>query len=117
PLCLVCEEQEATGRHYGCVSCFSCKTYFRRAVLQRQEPGCIGPKHCDTKKLCRGCRLSKCLEMGMNRAALQPKRDAIKLRKAKPISEQRTSSASAASINSRHRKSTEQPTRAHDAAK
>lgn len=39
-----------------------------RAVLQRQEPGCIGPKHCDSKKLCRGCRLSKCLEMGMSRA-------------------------------------------------
>lgn len=39
----------------------------RRAVLQRQTTECILKELCtNPKKLCRGCRYKKCINMGMS---------------------------------------------------
>ncbi|KAI1727553.1 ligand-binding domain of nuclear hormone receptor domain-containing protein [Ditylenchus destructor] len=83
--CLICGRQ-SNGRHYGCVSCVRCKTFFRRAVLQKQEPKCIlDDGECkNPMKYCRGCRYRACLQMGMTITALRPKRDIIGVRRCPP---------------------------------
>ncbi|CAD5215009.1 unnamed protein product [Bursaphelenchus xylophilus] len=81
-LCKICGHL-AAGFHYQCLSCLRCKTFFRRAVLQRQSTKCENHNRCNSPsapKLCRACRYKKCLEMGMSIKSLQPKRDIIGVR-------------------------------------
>ncbi|KAI6242766.1 hypothetical protein M3Y99_00183400 [Aphelenchoides fujianensis] len=74
--CKICG-RSATGNHYGVLSCQCCKVFFKRAVLQRQTTKCEKQAECGSHKLCRGCRYRRCLEEGMSKSALQPKRDVI----------------------------------------
>ncbi|XP_072332474.1 progesterone receptor-like isoform X3 [Scyliorhinus torazame] len=84
-LCLICGD-EASGCHYGVLTCGSCKVFFKRAVegidrccflcLNQQVycPGqhkylCAGRNDCIIDKIrrknCPACRLRKCYQAGM----------------------------------------------------
>ncbi|KAI6186532.1 Zinc finger, C4 type [Aphelenchoides besseyi] len=79
-LCCICED-EATGRHYGVPSCSGCKTFYRRCIVNNRNFKCLGNGNCpvnkDVRCTCRYCRFHKCLQMGMDRNAIQSSRDRI----------------------------------------
>ena len=68
--CLVCEDK-ATGRHYGIVACEGCKGFFKRSIRKSLRYSCRDGGDCPINRLqrnrCRGCRLNKCLSMGMKK--------------------------------------------------
>ncbi|KAM9294864.1 mineralocorticoid receptor isoform 2-T2 [Morus bassanus] len=68
-VCLVCGD-EASGCHYGVVTCGSCKVFFKRAVEGQHNYLCAGRNDCIIDKIrrknCPACRLQKCLQAGMN---------------------------------------------------
>ncbi|KAJ8335649.1 hypothetical protein SKAU_G00389910 [Synaphobranchus kaupii] len=70
-VCLVCGD-EASGCHYGVVTCGSCKVFFKRAVegMRGQHNYlCAGRNDCIIDKIrrknCPACRVRKCLQAGM----------------------------------------------------
>ncbi|XP_041052369.1 mineralocorticoid receptor isoform X2 [Carcharodon carcharias] len=68
-VCLVCAD-EASGCHYGVLTCGSCKVFFKRAVEGQQNYLCAGRNDCIIDKIrrknCPACRLRKCFKAGMN---------------------------------------------------
>lgn len=86
-ICLVCGD-EASGCHYGVVTCGSCKVFFKRAVEGQHNYLCAGRNDCIIDKIrrknCPACRLQKCLQAGMNLGARKSK----KLGKLKGIHEE-----------------------------
>ncbi|CAF1174870.1 unnamed protein product [Rotaria sp. Silwood1] len=67
--CLVCGDN-ATLINYGALSCLSCRTFFRRNGYPNKEvPACRYDGDCEvnmlTRKVCKPCRLAKCLAVGM----------------------------------------------------
>ncbi|XDB59432.1 PREDICTED: mineralocorticoid receptor isoform X1 [Capra hircus] len=90
-ICLVCGD-EASGCHYGVVTCGSCKVFFKRAVEGKcswqHNYLCAGRNDCIIDKIrrknCPACRLQKCLQAGMNLGARKSK----KLGKLKGIHEE-----------------------------
>ncbi|KAL3095683.1 hypothetical protein niasHT_023358 [Heterodera trifolii] len=66
--CKVCG-RKSLYCYYGVRCCESCKQFFRRAVAKRILFNCFGGKNCQIGKdgiRCRGCRLDKCLLVGMD---------------------------------------------------
>ncbi|KAK6486397.1 progesterone receptor [Huso huso] len=67
-LCLICGD-EASGCHYGVLTCGSCKVFFKRAVEGHQNYLCAGRNDCIVDKIrrknCPACRLRKCYQAGM----------------------------------------------------
>ncbi|KAL3118370.1 hypothetical protein niasHT_001006 [Heterodera trifolii] len=74
--CQVCGRQ-CQYRYYNVKCCESCKQFFRRVVAKRTLFNCIGGKNCQIDKngsRCRGCRLDKCLLVGMDPTMVNVKR-------------------------------------------
>ncbi|XP_019121046.1 glucocorticoid receptor [Larimichthys crocea] len=76
-ICLVCSD-EASGCHYGVLTCGSCKVFFKRAVEGQHNYLCAGRNDCIIDKIrrknCPACRYSKCKMAGMNLEARKTKR-------------------------------------------
>ena len=68
PPCAVCGGK-ASGMHYGVNSCEACKGFFRRYLNRSQEYKCTKGGKCKiinrNRGNCSGCRLQRCLELGM----------------------------------------------------
>ena len=67
----MCGDPAANMLHYGAIVCFSCRAFFRRAVLERRTYTCVrGTFGCAvdavTRTNCKRCRLAKCLRVGLN---------------------------------------------------
>merc|ERR1711892_655453 len=67
--CSVCAGPSAYHLHYGAVSCYSCRAFFRRGI---GKPYCCveGTGDCSidwtSRRSCQWCRFDKCLRVGMN---------------------------------------------------
>ncbi|VDK47657.1 unnamed protein product [Anisakis simplex] len=76
--CRVCGDAPAR-MHYGVVTCFGCKGFFRRTLKRpteytcRHQGNCIVDRH--ERNSCRYCRFKRCLEVGMDPKAVRPDRD------------------------------------------
>uniref|UniRef100_A0A8C9VBQ7 Nuclear receptor subfamily 3 group C member 2 n=1 Tax=Scleropages formosus TaxID=113540 RepID=A0A8C9VBQ7_SCLFO len=85
-VCLVCGD-EASGCHYGVITCGSCKVFFKRAIEGQHNYLCAGRNDCIIDKIrrknCPACRVRKCLQAGMNLGARKSK----KLGKLKGVAE------------------------------
>eukprot|EP00092_Neocalanus_flemingeri_P039270 GFUD01042750.1.p1 GENE.GFUD01042750.1~~GFUD01042750.1.p1 ORF type:complete len:479 (-),score=98.34 GFUD01042750.1:72-1508(-) len=68
--CAVCHQPIPKGRvHYGGVSCYSCRAFFRRNTQREELPICKGEGRCTitylNRKQCSSCRYTKCIRTGM----------------------------------------------------
>ena len=77
--CKVCGDF-SSGKHYGIFACDGCAGFFKRSIRRGREYGCKSgeSERCVIDKThrnqCRGCRLSRCIEVGMNKEAVQHER-------------------------------------------
>ncbi|VDO61753.1 unnamed protein product [Haemonchus placei] len=68
-VCRVCGDGNAKT-HYGVVTCFGCKGFFRRTLKRpseyqcRHNGTCVVDRH--ERNSCRYCRFKKCIEVGMD---------------------------------------------------
>ncbi|XP_074068809.1 glucocorticoid receptor isoform X2 [Macrotis lagotis] len=88
-LCLVCSD-EASGCHYGVLTCGSCKVFFKRAVEGQHNYLCAGRNDCIIDKIrrknCPACRYRKCLQAGMNLEARKTKKKIKGIQQPNPTS-------------------------------
>ncbi|XP_045784330.1 nuclear receptor subfamily 2 group E member 1 [Maniola jurtina] len=77
--CAVCRDH-SSGKHYGVFACDGCAGFFKRSVRRDRRYSCKArsPGACLVDKAhrnqCRACRLAKCLDVGMNKDAVQHER-------------------------------------------
>ncbi|GMT32833.1 hypothetical protein PFISCL1PPCAC_24130, partial [Pristionchus fissidentatus] len=75
--CAVCGDT-SDGHHYGVRSCRGCNAFFRRAITLNLQFACRRGGRCPVDKnvrcACRACRLQKCIAVGMDKRAVQPKK-------------------------------------------
>uniref|UniRef100_A0AC34GPE0 Uncharacterized protein n=1 Tax=Panagrolaimus sp. ES5 TaxID=591445 RepID=A0AC34GPE0_9BILA len=68
--CEICGDDKDVNRHYGVVSCYGCKAFFRRSIFEKKRYNCKDGGRCSIRKSnrnkCRHCRFEKCLEAGMS---------------------------------------------------
>jgi len=67
--CLVCGATSPTGLHYGAITCYPCRAFFRRIPERKRPPICKRRGRClvtsTVTKHCPGCRFQVCLRAGM----------------------------------------------------
>lgn len=67
-ICMICDDN-ATGLHYGIITCEGCKGFFKRTVQNRRVYTCVADGGCEITKTqrnrCQYCRFKKCIEQGM----------------------------------------------------
>ncbi|GMR48179.1 hypothetical protein PMAYCL1PPCAC_18374, partial [Pristionchus mayeri] len=80
--CEVCQDH-SSGKHYNKFSCDGCAGFFKRSIRRHrhylcknkgnpEEGRCIVDK--THRNQCRACRLKRCIEIGMNKEAVQHER-------------------------------------------
>ncbi|KAK3866329.1 hypothetical protein Pcinc_028130 [Petrolisthes cinctipes] len=77
--CKVCQDH-SSGKHYGIFACDGCAGFFKRSIRRQRQyvckskaaGGCLVDK--THRNQCRACRLSKCVQAGMNKDAVQHER-------------------------------------------
>nr|XP_040569091.1 nuclear hormone receptor family member daf-12-like isoform X2 [Lepeophtheirus salmonis] len=77
--CQVCYDLANDHIHYGAISCYSCRAFFRRAVNSNADYFCSQNKNCvvtkHTRKHCQYCRFVKCLSVGMKSSWVMTEED------------------------------------------
>uniref|UniRef100_A0A5S6R3U1 Nuclear receptor domain-containing protein n=1 Tax=Trichuris muris TaxID=70415 RepID=A0A5S6R3U1_TRIMR len=80
--CKVCQDH-SSGKHYGIFACDGCAGFFKRSIRRNRQYVCKARGSgqdgaCTVDKThrnqCRSCRLNKCLQVGMNKEAVQHER-------------------------------------------
>jgi len=78
--CKICGDS-ASGKHFGAIACRACAAFFRRATVFNLEFTCKRNNDCalgkEAKADCKGCRLVKCKEVGMDARYVQRNRDQL----------------------------------------
>ncbi|VDO24183.1 unnamed protein product [Haemonchus placei] len=76
--CTICSAP-SNGYHFNAPSCSACAAFFRRTVTLGRHFLCAHQGNCkvhfEMRVICRACRYAKCIQMGMERQAVQPRRD------------------------------------------
>ncbi|KAL3119167.1 hypothetical protein niasHT_003950 [Heterodera trifolii] len=69
--CKICGDSAGCGVNFGCLSCESCKAFFRRCSVRLQSLKCPFSGHCRitkaSRRACQACRLAKCVRNGMRK--------------------------------------------------
>ncbi|EFP03998.1 CRE-NHR-28 protein [Caenorhabditis remanei] len=76
--CSVCGEG-GDGAHFGAEACRACAAFFRRSVALNKTYVCRAMGTCIIQKnvrcMCRACRFTKCMSVGMRKSAVQRHRE------------------------------------------
>ncbi|CAI2356208.1 unnamed protein product [Caenorhabditis sp. 36 PRJEB53466] len=81
--CQVCLSTHANGLHFGARTCAACAAFFRRTISDDKRYVCKRNQRCTNasrdgtgyRKICRSCRMKRCLEIGMLPDNVQHKRN------------------------------------------
>ncbi|UXI15481.1 Adaptin ear-binding coat-associated protein 1 [Sarcoptes scabiei] len=72
-ICMICGDK-AKGVNFNVLTCMSCKAFFRRNALRKNDMKCPFNDTCQidkiTRKFCSKCRLKKCFDCGMKKVSL-----------------------------------------------
>nr|CAD2123525.1 unnamed protein product [Meloidogyne enterolobii] len=83
--CQVCHLAASNGLHFGARTCAACAAFFRRSISDQKRYICKKSQRCvirpsdigtqGYRKICRNCRMRRCLDIGMLPENVQNKRN------------------------------------------